>query len=135
MDNKSQVERKPKKTYHPPELSFYGDITEITRGANSNGSDGGGGSGSHSKNCWIAEALYGVDAPRTHLVRSWLRECYQARERWALIAVPMYSRFGQQVAKLVRSYRVAQRLFRPLFDHAVNCAHREYAARIADRAA
>ena len=133
MEKKSTSDRPPKKTYRPPELSNYGDITQITRGGGGTTGDGGA---THTKvACWIAEALYGIDAPRTHLVRAWLRESYEHRERWALFVVPVYRRFGQSVARLVRSNSIAQRVFRPLFDRAVSCAHRDFASRIADRVA
>ena len=67
-DNKSRTEptivRKP---YTPPRLIAYGHITDIIQGGTGHGVDAGGG---HSKNCWIAEALYGVDDPRTRLLRA-----------------------------------------------------------------
>jgi hypothetical protein len=135
MENKTQVERKPKKTYRTPLLSSYGDVTQITRGNLNVGSDGTGGASSKNAGCWIAEALYGIDAPRTHLVRAWLKHCYAQRQPWALVVVPLYRRFGQRVATGVRSYAVLQRLFRPLFDRAVVCAHRDYASAIAIRTA
>ena len=132
MEDKSTIERQRKNTYRTPELVLYGDVSQITRGGNGNGSDNGS-SGTHTMICWIAEALYGIDAPRTHLVRVWLKKCYQRREGWALFVVPVYRRVGQRVAAGVRSYAVLQRLFRPLFDRAVVCAHRDYASAIARR--
>jgi hypothetical protein len=131
MENETKRDGKPKKTYRTPQLSSYGDVTQITRGSNQVGSDSGGGTGHSSKNCWIAEALYGVDAPRTLLVRAWLTRCYNRQRTWALVVVPLYRRFGRGVAAGVRSHRILQRLFRPLFDRAVVRAHRDYASVIA----
>ena len=135
MENEIKRDGKPKKTYRTPLLSSYGDVTQITRGSNASGSDSGGGTGHSSRNCWIAEALYGVDAPRTLLVRAWLTHCYNRQQTWALVVVPLYRRFGQRVAAGVRSRAILQRLFRPLFDRAVVCAHRDYASAIARRTA
>jgi hypothetical protein len=87
--------------------------------------DAGGGA---TKMCWIAEELYGADAPRTHLVRAWLSDTYDRRIGWALVAVPLYRGFGMQIARGIRSSALLRRVFQPLFDHAVRCAHRKYAA-------
>lgn len=111
-----------KKEYQAPRLKFYGNVVQLTRGGGGHGSDGTG--HPHTKSCWIAEVLYGVDAPRTHLVRAWLTECYEQRQPWSLIAVPLYSRFGQRVAAFLRSYPIFKSLFRPLFDLGVRRAHR-----------
>ena len=91
---------------------------------------GDGGGAMSMAMCWIAEVLYGVDAPRTRLVRSWLTESYERREPITRIVVPMYSRFGVSVAGLLREYPVLERIFRPLFDRAVKRAHWEYAWRL-----
>ena len=133
MENSIKPERSAKKAYCPPELSSYGAVTQITRGGGGTTGDGGS---THTKlACWIAEALYGVDAPRTLLIRAWLTHCYNRQQTWALVVVPLYRRFGERVAAGVRSHAVLQRLFRPLFDRAVVCAHRDYAPVIAGRTA
>ncbi len=87
--------------------------------------DAGGGA---TKKCWIAEELYGVGSPRTVLVRAWLNGAYDRRRCWALIAVPLYRRVGVRVACRLRSCTLLEKVLRPLFDYAVRCAHREYAA-------
>jgi hypothetical protein len=79
--------------------------------------------------CWIAEVLYGIDAPRTRLVRAWLTKSYKRRDPVARIVVPLYRRFGVAVAGVLRNRPGLQPLFRPLFDRAVKSAHREYAGR------
>jgi len=79
--------------------------------------------------CWIAEVLYGIDAPRTKLVRAWLTESYERRDLIGRIVVPLYTRFGVTVAGLLRRRPVLQSVFRPLFYRAVKRAHQEYAER------
>ncbi len=78
--------------------------------------------------CWIAEVMYGVDAPRTQLIRAWLAECYERREPWSLVVVPLYRRFGERIAGFLRSYPIFKGLFRPLFDLGVRRAHQDRAA-------
>jgi len=115
-----------KKVYSTPRLAYYGDVSCLTRGATGNVSDGASGM---SRPCWIAETLYGIDAPRTLLVRSWLTASYQRRDLMGRVVVPLYSRFGVAVADVLRRRPVLQLVFRPLFDAAVRRAHREYAGR------
>jgi hypothetical protein len=119
----------PRKAYRRPELSFYGDVSQVTRGNVSNMSGDAGGAA--TKMCWIADELYGVAAPRTVLVRAWLNDAYARRRGWALVAVPLYRRFGVRVARRLRSSTLLESMLRPLFDHAVRCAHRKYAAYVA----
>jgi hypothetical protein len=119
----------PRKAYRRPELSFYGDVSQVTRGNASNMSGDAGGAA--TKMCWIAQELYGVAAPRTVLVRAWLNDAYDRRLGWALVAVPLYRRFGVQLARRLRSSTLLDSVLRPLFDHAVRCAHRKYAAYVA----
>jgi hypothetical protein len=129
MKSKNQVERQAtdaKKQYRTPELLFHGDVTQLTKGTLGSLGDG---SANKSRSCWIAEALYGIDAPRTRLVRAWLAECYEQRVSWALVIVPLYSRFGQRVAGSVRRHSSLRQLFRPIFDYAVRRAHRNFAVR------
>ncbi len=118
----------PKKNYSAPRLTCYGEVTQVTRGQGGNGLDGGK-LGKSRPACWIAEVLYGFDAPRTRLVRAWLAESYKRRDPLARVVVPLYSRLGVAVARMMRRYPVLQPVFRPLFDRAVKRAHREYAER------
>lgn len=115
-----------KKKYQTPRLKFYGNVVQLTQGAHGTGADSGG--GTKTKHCWIAEAIYGLDAPRTLIVRAWLTECYERREPWSLVVVPLYRRFGQSIAACLRSYPVFKGLFRPLFDLGVRRAHQDRAA-------
>lgn len=120
----TQVSRKK---YSAPRLACYGNVTQVTRGGTGMNSDGT--MGSRAGACWIAEVLFGVDCPRTRLVRAWLRESYERRDPVARIVVPLYSRYGVAVAGLLRRRPALQPLFRLLFDRAVKRAHQEYAAR------
>src|SRR5579864_3391515 len=90
-----------KKKYERPQLVCYGAVAQLTRGGGGNGNDGGG---VHTKLCWIAEAIYGVDAPRTELVRVWLSECHEEGEPWSLVVVPLYRRFGQRIAAILHTF-------------------------------
>ena len=73
--------------------------------------------------------LYGIDAPRTHLVRAWLTDSYERHDPMARVALPLYSRFGVAIAGLLQKHPILKPLFRPLFDRAVKCAHKNYAGR------
>ena len=119
--------RVTRKIYSTPRVVYYGDVTSLTRGGGGTNGDGGGAMSMIA--CWIAEVLYGVDAPRTRLVRAWLTEAYERRDLTARIVVPLYSRFGVRIAGLLRRHRVLQPAFHLLFDRAVKRAHREYAGR------
>jgi len=121
-----QSGRHPKKAYRTPVLTQYGDVKRLTGGSGNGGGDMGG-AGPMTKPCWIAEALYGVDTPRVALVRAWLARCHKRRDGWALFVVPLYVRFGQRVAGAVRTFPALQRIFRPVFDRAVQRAYGEYA--------
>ena len=116
-----------KKEYQRPQLVCYGDVALLTRGGKGEGFDAHG-VGTHTMPCWVAEVLYGVDAPRTQLVRFWLMERYKRREHWALIVVPLYRRLGKRVATLAGRYSIVADVLRPLFDSAVRRSLRQYAA-------
>lgn len=114
-----------KKAYQSPVLSVFGDVRRLTGGGGGTTTDAGGGM---TKMCWIAEALYGADAPRVVLVRAWLTRHYEHADGWALVVVPLYMRFGQRVAALVRILPFLRQVFRPIFDGAVRRAYGEFAA-------
>ena len=117
-----------RKAYKPPVLSQYGDVRRLTGGGGGNGVEGAG-AGPMTMVCWIAESLYGVDTPRVLLVRAWLARCLERRDGWALVVVPLYSRFGRRVAAAIRVFPAMKRIFRPVFDRAVRRAFHEYSAR------
>ena len=69
-DSKPSTPRKP---YTSPRLMSYGHVKDIIQGGGGKKSDAAGTPpGGNSKSCWIAEQLYGVDDPRTWLLRAWL---------------------------------------------------------------
>lgn len=70
------------------------------------------------KNCWIAESIYGVDDPRTLLVRAWLNGPF-SETRTGMNVMWLYVAIGRSVAKLVRKYGLLRRIFKPLFDKAL----------------
>lgn len=102
----------PRKPYSPPHVISYGHVKDIIQGSGGNGLDAGGG---HSKTCWIAEALYGLNDPRTHLLRAWLTRIYDERRPGWLFVV-MYRVFGRATAALIRRGFLPKSLFQPLFD-------------------
>jgi hypothetical protein len=117
-----------KKEYQRPQLVCYGDVALLTRGGKGKGTESGAHSGGSSRMCLVAEVLYGVDTPRTHLVRCWLMDRYERRKHWALIVVPLYRRLGKRIAPLARRYSIVSDALRPLFDSAVRRSLRQYAS-------
>lgn len=106
----------PRKPYTSPRLVSYGHVKDIIQGGGGKKFDSGGTKGAgNSKGCWIAEALYGVDDPRTLLLRAWLGAAYdERRPGWPLIAA--YHRFGYATAQLIHRGYLPRGVFRPLFD-------------------
>ena len=120
--NEKPIESTPqpprRKPYSPPQVISYGHVKDIVQGAGGNGLDSGGG---HSKACWIAEALYGADDPRTHLLRAWVTMIYNERRRgWLLVG--LYRMFGRSTATLITRGLLPRMLFQPLFDTLVEKA-------------
>lgn len=122
--------RDRKKPYARPRVVTYGHVKDVVKGALANGNDSGG---NRSKNCWVAEALYGIDAPRTLIVRSWLTEMAASTRRWRLFS-SVYTLTGRRVASMIRRGRLPRMPFRMLFDALVAKAVARTAARLAERA-
>lgn len=74
-----------------------------------------------TKGCWIAEAVYGVDDRRTHVVRAYLNGPFRVKKRGDLI-MRVYLRFGERVARVVKKSKLLKALFRPFFDAALSRA-------------
>lgn len=74
-----------------------------------------------SGGCWIAEAIYGTDDPRTHLVRAWLNGPFK-KTKVGRVAMRLYLAFGQRIAVLVRKHNLLKLIFKPLFDTALRRA-------------
>ena len=111
-----------RKPYARPQVVEYGHVKDIIQGGGGNGNDSHATPpGGQSKACWIAEALYGVDDPRTLLLRAWLSIGYDERHAgWMFIA--LYRRFGRATANLIRRGYLPRQLFHPLFDRLVEKA-------------
>src|SRR5262249_2540931 len=77
------------------------------------------GAGFTPKGCWIAEAIYGVDDIRTHMVRAWLNEEFSLRPVGKYV-MKFYHRFGQRIAAFVKKSRFLAAVLRPLFDAALS---------------
>jgi hypothetical protein len=113
---------KPRKPYAPPRLVSYGHVKDVIQGGGGMMSDAAGKPpGGKSKSCWVAEALYGVEDPRTLLLRAWLTVIYDGRRPgWVLIA--LYQRFGRAAANLIRRGCLPKGPFRRVFDVLVDKA-------------
>lgn len=102
-----------RKPYTPPRLVSYGHVKDIVQG--STGTKGDGGAGLTRPTCWVAEALYGMDDPRTLVLRAWLTEVHTEKRRgWWLVEV--YRALGPTVAGLLRRGAMPRRTLLPLFD-------------------
>jgi len=124
----SRAETRPaRKDYSPPRLVRYGLVRDIVKGGAGHGTDGG--SAGKSKMCWIAEALYGVEAPQTLLVRAWLRQASSEHRGWRLFS-HIYTLVGQQTAALIRAGYLPKATFLPLFNSLTAKAAGSYARRL-----
>ena len=113
-----------KKPYSAPRLVKHGDLRKLTRGGRGRLHDAGG-SGAHTRICWIAEALYGAADPRTHLLRMWLVDVY-SKTAVGSIVVGLYKLFGRELAALVRRSSLLQGLLRPVFEAGLVRAHKHF---------
>jgi len=119
-DKTGSTPKPPAKPYTPPRIVSYGHVKDLVQGSAGPGADGGGG-GTHSKQCWIAESLYGADDPRTHLLRAWLTVVHDER-RPGWMFVVLYRVFGRGTARLISSGALPAHWFLPLFDGLVDRA-------------
>ena len=68
-----------------------------------------------AKGCWIAEAIYGADDPRTDRARRYLNGDF--RNWWfGRLVMWFYLRFGQSMAAIVRRSSLLRSILKPLFD-------------------
>lgn len=81
----------------------------------------GQGAGAVAKGCWIAEAVYGADDPRTHMLRFWLNGPFSETCVGAA-AMAVYWAIGRPVAWLARRSHMARAALKPLFDAALRRA-------------
>lgn len=80
------------------------------------GAAGSAGGAAIGKYCWIAEAIYGLEDERTHLLRAWLNGPFQ-RTWYGSLVMKLYGAIGQRVAK---SKNVG--ILKPLFEMALRKA-------------
>lgn len=104
-------------------LAAYG-IPGISRASGNNNTTG---TGFPYPTCWIAETLWGVDDPRTHLVRHWLNTSF-VQTKFGSFVMKMYEKYGRKVAAFLRAFPLAKFLFRPFFDRALSKAVAEAVA-------
>lgn len=128
-DSKSTVSENPapaqkaRKAYSTPVLEQYGDLDALT--LSNPGGSGDGMGGPNSMSCWIAEALYGVNDHRTHLLRKWLNTVY-SRTLVGSVVMAMYRAFGVRIAGWTRRSAMLRRILAVPFDAGVTAALRHY---------
>ncbi len=116
-DQRNDPAHASKKPYATPQVMSYGHVKDIIQGGGGKKSDATGTPpGGNSKlTCWIAEQLYGVDDPRTWLLRAWLARVYDERGRgWQFVA--LYRRFGRSTARLIAREYLPRAPFYAVFD-------------------
>ncbi|MBI3404839.1 MAG: hypothetical protein HY046_05230 [Acidobacteria bacterium] len=126
VDKQPAAIKKARKTYRSPVLEQYGDLDALTLSVGSGSGDGMGGASSKNTPCWIAEVLYGVNDPRTRMLRTWLTRVYCRTTKGAAI-VALYRACGERVARWARRSALLRRMLTPLFDAGVAAALRHYA--------
>lgn len=65
--------------------------------------------------CWIAEELYGVDAPKTHAIRGWLKNEYSQTPIGKQFT-DWYQANGERVAEKIKNDQPLREKFQRLFD-------------------
>lgn len=65
--------------------------------------------------CWIAEELYGVDSPKAHAIRGWLKNEY-SRTPVGEIFVDWYKDSGERMAEKIKQDAELREHFKSLFD-------------------
>ncbi len=86
-----------------------------TKGVDSVGNLLGNASKSFKPICWVAEAIYGVDDPRTHLLRAWLNGPFK-ETRFGGAVMALYLAIGRQVAWVARRSAFLRWALKPLFE-------------------
>lgn len=106
-------------------IAAYGPWMAAIQAAGQAASAGlSGGAGGGKGGCWIAEAIYGENDARTHLLRSWLNT--EFTEHWYGRAVMrVYLKFGERVAAKVRQWPLLKAALKPLFELALASAVRD----------
>lgn len=97
----------------------FNNITKAITAAGQAAATGAAG----GKGCWIAEAIYGVDDDRTHIVRAWLNGPFRETVLGNAV-MNVYLAIGRQVAWCVRRSSWMRIALKPLFDKALKAATR-----------
>ena len=74
--------------------------------------------GSMAVGCWIAEAIYGPDAPETGVIRWWLTTHFIKRPVGRFV-MAYYRKYGRQIAGYVQRWSWLKPVLRPLFNLAL----------------
>lgn len=127
MDSKQEAKQKPTRSripYSSPRLVVYGDLKQLTKAKPGRAAEAHGVT-PRVPPCWIAEVLYGMDDPRTQLLRAWLTQVY-ARTLFGSAVVRLYATYGRQVARLAAQSSLLCSVLRPIFDAALTRALGDY---------
>lgn len=133
-DHTNDPAHAPKKPYATPQVVSYGHVKDIIQGGGGNMSDASGTppGGNSKMGCWIAEQLYGVDDPRTWLLRAWLGHVYDDRARgWQFVA--LYHTVGRATARLIARGYLPRAPFHAVFDPLLESAFDASAIAVARR--
>jgi hypothetical protein len=131
LSNKPEKPNSPgqRKPYTTPQLTRHGHVKDIVQGTAGPASDGGS-DNTKPPVCWIAEALYGADDPRTIILRSWMLRAYAERRGWWFLIV-VYKALGPTIASLIRREWVPRGVLLPLFDFLARAAFDKSANQLA----
>lgn len=80
-----------------------------------------GGQAAKALGCWIAEAVYGVEDPRTHIVRAYLNGPFR-ETLFGSAVMALYLAIGEKIAAAVRRSTLLRKAFLPLFNLALRKA-------------
>lgn len=92
-------------------------LSQILGGSGGGGTGFPGGIGDPNVGgfCWIAEELYGVDSPKTHAIRAWLKNEY-SKTPIGKKFTDWYLANGERVAEKIKSDQPLRDKFQRLFD-------------------
>jgi hypothetical protein len=105
-------------------IASYGPWNSVIKGSLE-----GAGTGAGIAACWIAEVIYGVDDPRTHLLRSWLNDEFK-RTRVGRVVMAVYVRFGERIAAQAAKHSWLRAVLRPWFNLALDAAITERTGKV-----
>lgn len=98
-----------------------GGLSALTYGGGTAGAGAGAAGtygGSMAMGCWIAEAIYGTNAPETGVIRWWLN-IHFAKQSIGRVVMALYRKYGRGIAGYVRRWTWLRQVLRPIFDLAL----------------